>query len=228
MKLEILIITLVCLIGCANSQIKTERTNDRTSEKSNESTSYGSGAFPHYPLTSTYYQDFMDSTIQFSKFKMLYNMDIDSEHQDAKIQRLVIAVRQDLVDDTISDFELLNVESFYSYYTEDMYSTYEYDLPRSLVIPMLQLIQQNWDYYFDAEEYGGEESLEIYSGRQFGHRNFIEVDIYPPNRDIYTPFTAKAFCKGWDPGDDPPVELQPLVDYLENVILPEMRQHPTD
>lgn len=227
MTFRALIILLVCFIGCANSQSKTEDKESTALDETISCEAQPPVPFTHYPLTSDYLQGFMDSTIEFTQFYLIYDMNIDMNHHDIRKQRLTIMIRQNLEERTYLNMSLSNIESFYSYYTDkDIRQNFEYNIPENLITPILQMIQQQGDYYFNAEEYGGDESLEYYFGRQLGHVNHIALDIYPADRDIFTPKSVKAFCKGWDPGADPPEELMPLIDYIENVILPEMRQHP--
>ena len=82
------------------------------------------------------------------------------------------------------------------------------------------------DYYFNAEEYGGEESLNIAGEGAYGHKNYITFTIEEPMIIPFTHSTVKTLCKGWNPGDSPPAELMPLINYLETVVIPEMRNHP--
>jgi hypothetical protein len=42
----------------------------------------------------------------------------------------------------------------------------------------------------------------------------------------HTEMIFKSLVKGWEPGDNPPDELMPVINYIETVILPIMREHP--
>ena len=105
---------------------------------------------------------------------------------------------------------------------------YQFDPPKEFIMPIFNLIRQNPDHYFNAEEFGEEESLSFLSCKELGHYNVITLKIGLPGNRLDYRAKYNAFCKGWDPGDDPPVELLPLINYIETVILPEMRQHPDE
>lgn len=227
MILEFITLIMICLMLCPNATKPADDGSNPTQAMDDEC-KYQFTAFTHYPISSDYFQDIMDSNEQFTMFEIDYYMNIDPNHHDAKIQSLSVLANQIPIDGGVQNQSLCDIEQFEAYYTEDMYSIYSCEIPDDLFLPALQLIQQQNDYYFNAEEYGEEESLTIVSGRQFGHVNYIMLYIYPADRDIYAPMSVNAFCKGWDPGDDPPAELMPLINYLETVILPEMRQHPDE
>ena len=179
------------------------------------------------PLTVDYYQDFLNSIVEFPRIYLNYGTGIDEEHLYEITQVLGINTYAVNLDEIFfANLTLDDIDIFEAYYGDNEWHSFKFDLNKTLLMPLFDLFLAQPDYFFNGNEYGGEENLLIGVGSDFGHRNFITLRIYLPDQIRSTTGTAKAFCKGWDPGDDPPVELIPILDYLENVILPEMRNHP--
>ena len=181
----------------------------------------------HYPFTQEYFEGFMDSEEEFTMIYFNYFMRSNSSHPDARWQRLDVEARYRYNGGTLLNFPLSEIDEFYSYYIDiDINQSYEHKIPSNLVIPMFQVILDNGNYFFNAEEFNGEETLEYGSITELGLQNRIIMQIYLPNQEQPELPTKRTFIKDWNIGDDPPEELMPLIDYLEDVILPEMRQHP--
>ena len=183
--------------------------------------------FTAEPLTAEYFQSFLASEIDFSMMYFDYNVGIDAEHLYEISEGLAINTHALYLDHVYFNNQNLNsIQDFYAFYGDNDWNSFECDLDKTLVMPLFDLFLEQPEYFFNGDEYGGEESLKIGTGISFGNRNYVILEIYQPDKKISETGTAKAFCKGWDPGDDPPVELIPVLAYLENVILPEMRNHP--
>lgn len=230
--LNILIIICVmimfnCMCNNANSHVKSE---NRDSQKFEECVWQIPCTITHYPITPEYYQSFMNSEIEFSAFDLYYSVYDWDEHPNPRKQFLRICsypfdrANNIHLDHTLSDIAFYN----WSTYSDlDINQEFKYDLPAELVLPMLMEIQEDGDYFLNAEEYEGEESLEFYSFADWKPVNYISLMLSNPNMEIGDiPESKRAFIKHWPRDEDPPEELLPLIDFIENVILPEMRQHP--
>jgi len=182
----------------------------------------------HYPITQEYFQGLIDLEEEFSSIELVYYMRKDTAHPDARQQKLVLFSR--FIRDhegNILNLNLSTVETYHTFYRDnDEQQTYIFDIPSELVIPMFHLIQQNGDYLFNAEEFNGEESLVYAYFHELGITNNVRLEIKPPDRIKFVFPDIKMFVKGWEIGEDPPEELMPLIDYLEEVIIPIVRQHP--
>ncbi len=155
-------------------------------------------------------------------------MGSDPDHPDARRQyfRIHSPAELDIQNGIALGSLLSNIPNCAAYYDDlDSNDSFMLDLSDVLITPIFYLMQQD-DYYFNAEEYGGEEMLDMAIEYSFGHWNYIALRIEPPDAPLFAIVPVKTLCKGWDPGDDPPAELMPLINYLENVIIPEMHQHP--
>jgi len=184
---------------------------------------------PREPITQEYFDEFMESTLQFSIVYFEYCMSYDENNPNARKQvfRLNTPMEIDTSTNLIRNRVLSDIIHSEAYYKDrDLSQAFRCDLSNNQVLKILQTMQSQGDYYFNAEEYGGEESLDIAMPRAFGHVNYITMTIEEPQLEPFDIPPHKTLCKGWDPGDDPPEELMPLINYLENVIFPEMRQHP--
>lgn len=184
---------------------------------------------PREPITEEYFDDFMESTLQFSLVWFEYCMSYDENNPNARNQafHLDIPMEIDSITDLIRNRALSDINQYESFYKDrDINQRFNCILPPNIILPIFQTMQSQSDYYFNAEEYGGEEILDIALPRAFGHVNYITFTIQEPELEPFDIPPHKTLCKGWDPGVDPPEELMPLIDYLEGVIIPEMRNHP--
>ena len=184
----------------------------------------------HYPITSEYFQDVLGSIEPFSLILIKYNTYGSPEYPDVVMQRLAVLsnLEPDFENEIFLDRTLSSIIQYDSYlhdWNNDVFYKFN-ELPVILVQPIYNLIQLQEDYYFNAAEYEGEESLYIDSPLELGHKNMIELTIYFPNLTFNSDLEVYYLNKGWDPGEDPPTELIPLIDYLETVIIPELRNHP--
>jgi len=193
--------------------------------------------FKHYPITFDYYQSFMSSNIGFIEFLITYRMNIDREHPDVRRQgislRSPVAFEGDIYSGENAAWkyfvlsEITSVTALY-YDIDNNWTMYQTDdISMDYVSPILQMFRQNPTYFFSGDEYNGQEYIEAVMPYDFGHINYVsfELDISAPLMN-HTEMIFKSLVKGWDPGDDPPAELMPVIDYIETVILPIMRQHP--
>jgi hypothetical protein len=228
LKNIILIFACTLIIGCSSSDA-----NDKIDEKLPSSTSNGDVHIPiyetNYPLTAQYFQQFLNSEIQFCGLVFSYSFYYTMPGSDGYNYSFDSFAKYE--NDLCIDKILSEIETVYTLLdgmeNGELFS-YQYDPPKEFIMPIFNLISQNPDYYFNGEEYGEEESLSFLSGKELGHYNVITLKIgLPGNRFDYRA-KYNAFCKGWDPGDDPPAELLPLINYIESTILPEMRQHPDE
>ncbi len=184
---------------------------------------------PREPITEEYFDEFMVSTLQFSLVWLEYSMSYDEDNPNARKQsfRLTNPMEIDNSTDLIRNRVLSDIILYEAYYNDrDLSQAFRCNLSSSQALVIFQTMQSQGGYYFNAVEYGGEESLDIALPRAFGHVNYITMTIQEPELEPFDIPPHKTLCKGWDPGDDPPAELVPLINYLENVIFPEMRQHP--
>jgi hypothetical protein len=159
-------------------------------------------------------------------------MGIDEEHMDVPYKGLAIDMQPDFTPNeenflskVLSEIQQYDVSYTYYDYNSRTYQSFGCELPSNLIIPIFQLIQQE-DYYFNGDEFNGAESREIAQDIMFGHINFISMHIQQPDQPCGEQHVSKTFCKGWDPGDNPPQELMPVINYLENTIIPMLLEHP--
>jgi len=195
------------------------------------------GPFKHYPITSDYYQSFMNSNTGFIEFFITYRMSATPEHPDARSHN--ITLRSPVAfEGTPNDYgnwrwkylvlsEITSVAALYKD-IDNNWAHYKIDdLSMDYISPILQMFQQNPTYFFNGGEYNGQQYFECAMPHDFGHINYVsfELNISAPLIS-HSEMIFKSLVKGWDPGDDPPAELMPVIDYIETVILPIMRQHP--
>ncbi|MCD6217538.1 hypothetical protein J7L05_06730 [bacterium] len=184
---------------------------------------------PREPITQEYFDEFIESTLQFSLLRFEYSMSYDENNPNARKQVFQLKIPMDIDNSTylIRNRVLSDIINYKAYYKDrNLAQRFKCLFPSNTILPIFQTIQSQGDYYFNAGEYGGEESLDIALPRAFGHVNYITMTIQEPELEPFDIPPHKTLCKGWDPGDDPPAELMPLIAYLESVIIPEMRQHP--
>jgi len=199
-------------------------------KKSNEKAlickEFPSVPLPTYPITSNYFNDFMNSTEQFSQFRFRYTISPVSQKSNSWEYVFIIQSPTDLDPNTdLLVNKTLNTINSYSanYDINSTSESYMLDIGSALIMPMLQIIQSQSSYYFNSEEYNGREYRRIIVEEDFGHENYISMTIEGPQLEPFTRPVSKTFCKGWDPGDSPPSELMPLINYIENTIFPYMR-----
>ena len=122
--------------------------------------------------------------------------------------------------------------SFYAFYQRltppSTVDRYKCELPTETIISILKMIPEKGEYYFNCDEYKGRTSIEIESDNDFGHDNFFSLHIDLPNQTDNRKFVSQTICKGWSPGTEPPEELKPLMDYLENTIIPAIKLYKVD
>jgi hypothetical protein len=218
----------IIIIGCSCSD-----TNEKTVDGTPDSASNVDISYPRYetnfPLTAQYCQQFLNSEIEFCGLKFHYCFNdgiLDSDaysfefRSHAKYENLIC------IDKTLNVIETVYTQ--FSGMEDGAQIHYQFDPPKEFIMPIFSLIQQNPDYFFNAEEFGEEESLSFLAGGELGHNNLITLKIGLPGNRLDYRAKYNAFCKGWDPGDDPPAELLPLINYIETTILPEMRKHPDE
>ena len=186
----------------------------------------------HYPVTSEFYMQFMNAQTEFSSIQLFYYLGLSSMCDDEQVLDLLLDSNYDFdEDDYWVDMTIEDLAFFIGYYSDlDIcspqcitgYSIDEY------IMPLFEIIEDDLEYYCNAEEYGEEDSLEFISPRELGFDFgcYVMMVFYPPDIRMNDSPPLKAFIKGWHPCDDPPVELMPLIDYLEEVIIPIARQHP--
>ena len=229
----IIFLMVFILISCKSKDevIVRDDNKDHNNQKYNNTCKIYSGdSTTREPITLQYFTDFCNSSSQFSVTYFKYVMDSTEEHPDAERKGLYISSRV-LVDENrnYTSRILSEINDFDSVYDDwSNNQVFETNLPKNYLLNIYQIINTGSSYYFNASEYGGEQSLGIGIEFAFGHRNYITMSIYLPDNDPEPGFpqTAKTFCKGWDPGNPPPTELMPLINYLESVVIPEMRLHP--
>lgn len=175
------------------------------------------------PMTSEYFNNFLDSTESFSDIGFVYMLGYDPEfpNEPQKWIRISIDVKTGIDENYLLNQSLQEIEVFNGIYYDGIeWKSYKCSLSQENVMPIFHFIQGNADFYFNAVEYNGEESLDYALERSFGHEDYISMSIFQPDQPAYETGTSKTFCKGWDPGDDPPEELLPLINYLEETIIP--------
>jgi hypothetical protein len=187
-------------------------------------------------MTQEFFDGFMNSTNEFSMIYFYYYMGLDKNHLDVDEKGFGFRIQGERIHDGSKywfvNLKLNDIDYFISHYTyvdnnlTPNYKSFKYDLPSNSVIPLFQIIQQNGQYLFNAAEYDGAESAEYRHEMQFGHRNNVALIIQKPNQSYNDQLLFKAFCKGWDPGENPPQELMPVINYLENTIIPILLEHP--
>ena len=186
--------------------------------------------FDNYPITPAYFQDFLDSLEPFSSVFIVYYMAGSPDYPNDVRQVLKIdSLREvDQENEIIVNKTLSSISEYGSTYRDwDNEIFYLFDeLPASFVQPIYSILQEQEDYYFNAAEYDGEASIYIDSGLELSHKNMIELTIFFPDLTFHSDLEAYYINKGWDPGENPPEELMPLINYLETVIIPELRNHP--
>jgi hypothetical protein len=217
-----IIILLAFTITCIDSNAKCDH-----KQFTNSCTFIDNDLYKRYPIQFAYFQNFINSDIEFTEIQFRYYMNICPGHHDVRKQYLRIHSDFKIIDNEYVDVILDSIQDYDSFYNDwNTKERYSVRLSRDLIIPMFELILDNADYLFNAEEYHGEEYLEYLSERELGFVNHLALEIFPDDRTIFEPTTSYSFIKGWNPGDDPPEGLMPLINYLENVIIPELRQHP--
>jgi hypothetical protein len=182
----------------------------------------------HYPMTEEYFNQFLNSQTQFSYITFGYMISPDPSNWDlqTKLFDFNIGNNADSNEEMFINYALNDVIYYPShYFDESMNTSFSYELSSNLIQPIYGFVSQNPDYYFSGEEFHGEECLNTGVGSDFGHSCFITLSIQAPDCPIEN-CPCKAFCKGWNANENPPEELIPLINYLENVIIPKMRQHP--
>jgi len=234
----ILIIFLFQLISCGhnNADIKQDQIK-MTSNVTYDAPMQTQLSF-HYPMTRQFYNGFLNSTNEFTMIYFYYAMGIDENHPDAPDQNLSISITPKWVPeygpDHFKNQKLNEINVYPAYYnfvdtnSNPNYKDYSFDLPQKIMLQILQIIQQNGTYYFNAQEYGGEPSKHIASEMQFegGYRNGISLEIQQTDQPVREQLVFKTFSKGWNPGSNPPPELMPLINYLEGTVIPLMKEHP--
>jgi hypothetical protein len=214
------------IYGCSSSNAKEANNAKVTNTSETKDISY-----PYFeynsPLTEQYYQQFMDSEMEFCQMSFYYVVYLEppeAYNYGLNFFALTEYVNSECVNQTLEDIEVFSAT--HDIDDDSSLSYFEYKIPIEHIMPIFNLIQQNPGYYFNAEEYGEEESLSFVAGGELGNKNFVTLKIGLPGRTELSNHQFKAFSKGWDLGDDPPEELLPLIDYIENTILPIMREHP--
>jgi hypothetical protein len=243
MLLILLIVVPVASFSCSDKKSNeqdlhsnsVERINNNNqnpmpdSESSLASKKHPTPCIPREPITQEYFDDFMESTLSFSQFRLTYFMSANEEHPDAREQFFTIhsPIKMDNSTFALINQILSEITMYESHYIDlDTDASYDYELSTNLVSPIFQIMQTQGVYYFNAEEFAGEPSRVIGIESSFGHINYISMTFEETQLEAFDIPPHKTLCKGWDPGDDPPAELMPLIAYLESVIIPEMRQHP--
>lgn len=180
------------------------------------------------PIETEYYNGFMNSSIQFSQLEFFYVLNNVMLNEDYSLRYFEISVppsfdptTQQLYDITLS--ELQNFKGHYLNRTGSIIQKSHCGLSSEVVLNLLQMIQSQGTYYFNAAEYNGQPSFEAGSELEFGYYNYVAMNIYAPGQEPYVIPPIRTFCKGWDPGDNPPAELMPVINYIENTIIPYMR-----
>ena len=236
--IAILILSVIC--SCENHEngnvnTKSSSNNKKVLQSENSQGDYFThGAqITRIPITLDFFQNFLNSNQVFSWVQIIYRMGIDDEHLEAR--RVGVQISSPIVfsntkTEDWADRVLSEIDYYSSTYGEgDEPTRYEceFDLGSNFISPIYQFILDQHGYYFNPTEYQGNPSLEIAMEYEFGHECFVAMNIYPhDNIPRRFPRPVRTFCKGWDPGSNPPPELMPLINYLETVIIPELRQHP--
>jgi len=235
-----MLVPFVMLVSCqhhdrnqSNSENSTGKRGEKKAETFSESMALRAPQLTRIPITLDFFQNFLNSNQVFSWVQIIYRMGIDDEHLEAR--RVGVQISSPIVfsntkTEDWADRVLSEIDYYSSTYGEgDEPTRYEceFDLGSNFVSPIYQFILDQHGYYFNPTEYQGNPSLEIAMEYEFGHECFVAMNIYPHD-DIPRRFPrpVRTFCKGWDPGSNPPPELMPLINYLETVIIPELRQHP--
>jgi len=240
MRITLCMLLLIILaVSCQHDSNLSDSKNSTGKKEGNnassfsESRSLSAPQITRIPITLDFFQNFLNSNQVFSWVQIIYRMGIDDEHLEAR--RVGVQISSPIVfsntkTEDWADRVLSEIDYYSSTYGEgDEPTRYEceFDLGSNFVSPIYQFILDQHGYYFNPTEYQGNPSLEIAMEYEFGHECFVAMNIYPHD-DIPRRFPrpVRTFCKGWDPGSNPPPELMPLINYLETVIIPELRQHP--
>lgn len=158
-------------------------------------------------------------------------MNIDLEHTEARSQNLTLRSQVAYTEYVYSDWEngvrnsvLSEISSVGAFYNDiDNNTAYKLDaITMDYVTPIFNIFVEDQSYYFNAEEFGGMEYIECAMPHGFGHVNYVAFEIRIKGDEAMNKFIVK----GWDPGEGPPPELLPLVNYFESVLIPFLRQHP--
>ena len=190
--------------------------------------------YPHtyIPLTAEYFQRFINGEEEVSKLEIQYTLGISSSCPEAKGFRLSLVSKFDWDEDKFwIDMTYDELEYFAGLlYDTDQHFYYAGFLIEAEMLSFFQIIENNPEYFCDGEEYGGEESVDFIDPLELGmdFKCYIMIIIYPPDILYSDDPPRKAIIKGWDPCGNPPEELLPLKNFLDSVILPEMRLHPDD
>ena len=186
----------------------------------------------HNPITSEFYNQFMNSEVEFTKIEIRYSMGQAPGYGHLRDQRLFMESNTDITDDMYwVNMTLTDLEFFIAHYSDWDVTPHFYHAGYTIeddMLPIFQLVQANLDYYCNAEEYNGEESIEFINPWEMGieFKNYVMLSFYPPDVNFWACPPLKSFVKGWHPGEAPPEELMPLIDYLEAEIIPIARLHP--
>lgn len=186
----------------------------------------------HFPVTAEYFQQFMNGEAEFSWIKIYYNIGLSPYCDDLPELSMVLESNYDFTDEMYwVDMTLNELEFFIGdlYDTDQKFYCAGYTIDEN-IMPIFEIIQNDLNYYCNAEEYNGEDSVEFINPWEMGieFKNYIQITFYPPDISFYNCPPLKSIIKGWNPCDDPPEELMPLINYMEDVILPIARQHPRE
>ena len=183
-----------------------------------------------YPITGEYYEGFMNAEIETTWIEIVYWMGTSPECREVRDQHIILRSNYDFDDDLYwINMTINEVEFFIADYSDgDINQDYCAGFSMDELMPFFLLVDQNPDYFFNAEEYGEEESLEFTNPWDMGwdFKNSIMLSFYAPDREFSQDLPLKSFIKGWHPCDDPPAELLSLINFFETVIIPIAREHP--
>jgi len=232
-----LLIVMISLAICCQKDFNDNKNNQERKETGFQKEAPIPADLNTYePMTQEYFDGFMNSTNEFSIIYFYYYTGLDSNHLDAEEKVFGFNIQGEQIHDGTKyrfvNKKLNEIDYYISDYTyidinsTPNYKSYSHDLTPDLIIPLFQIIQQNGDYLFNAAEYNGAERVEYRHEMQFGYRNNVVLKIQQPDQPENNERVFKAFCKGWNPGEEPPAELMPVINYLENTIIPILLQHP--
>ena len=139
--------------------------------------------YNHYPIPIDYYQEIMNFSVGFNRIKIKYYMGISDEYPDARNQGLSFSSRLQRENGEIISITLDEIDYFPGRYVDtDNRQCFYYSLPSEIVMPIFLIIQSQSDYYFNAEEFEGEESLLFGSPMDIGIKNHIMLSIEPSDK----------------------------------------------
>jgi hypothetical protein len=244
MRIIIAIITLIFITSCSNNSDGSNRINPSYNEKIDEQKAgvipirdeqilrddSPSCLFTVEPISESYLNGIIESTIEYST--ILFSYAIISHPGQPEIREYWLDIHNRNTLNLAGDMRLnqtISGSQFYdsNYYDVDEHDSFEMEISTDRFSHILNIIYTQRNYYLNPYEYHGEESLSIHTPSSFDHKTcYIYLEIEAPDFDPNEDPPCYALCKSWNPGENPPAELSDLIDYLEDVIIPEIRQHP--